>query len=122
MTSLLQIRDPGQRTKARRLTFDPPIACPAGTPIFETQHGSGCRCGIEQNTLTVLRDPDSLRMFCFDNYAMCTSWQAEKAWIEEGLHGEVSEDRRGMVDGKRYREDLVHQNSEIEVTRYEAPE
>lgn len=122
MTDLLQINERVRRTRARRLTFDPPVVCPAGTPVFETNTGSGCHCAIEKNTLTALRDPDSLSTYCFGNYAMCTSWQTEKVWIEDGLYGDAADDMRGMIDGKRYREDLVHQNRDLEVTHFEAPE
>lgn len=118
MSALLQIRDPGRRTRAKRLTFNPPVACPAGTPIFETESGSGCRCAIEKNTLTALRDPQSLDEWCFGNYAMCTTWQTEKAWIEEGLRSDAADDRRGMIDTEAYREDLVRMNPELEVTHF----
>lgn len=122
MSALLQINDPGRKTRARRLTFNPRIVCPAGQPVFETPEGSACRCSIEKNTLSALRDPESLSTFCMGNYTMCTSWQTEKTWIEEGLHGDAADDQRGMIDGRRYREDLVEQQPELEVTHYEVPE
>lgn len=122
MSALLQINDPGQRTKARRLTFNPPVVCPAGMPIFETAEGAGCRCVVEQNTLTALRDPQSLTAFCFGDYQMCTSWQSQKEWVAEGLRSELGDDRRGMIDGKRWREDMIEMNRELEVTHFQVPE
>lgn len=115
---LVQIKERSRGTRATRLTFNPPVVCPAGTPVFETKRGSGCRCQIERNTLTAQEDPNSLTAFCFGEYQTCTSWQQNKAWIEEGFRGHVTDDRRGQVDTRSYREDLIEMDREVEVTHY----
>jgi hypothetical protein len=81
----------GRRTRALRLTFDPAVTCPAGTAIHETPEGSGCRCAIERNTLTALRDPSSLLGYCLSDYSACPTWQAEKQHVEAGH-------RRALLD------------------------
>lgn len=118
MSGLLQISDPGRRTRAVRLTFNPPIRCPAGQPVYESREGSGCRCPIEENTLTALRDPQSLTAFCFSQYEMCTSWQGQKEWIAEGLRSKQTDDRRGMIDGNKWREEQFEMEREVEVTHF----
>lgn len=60
------------------------MVCPAGTAVFETAEGSACRCKVEEQTITFLRDPSSLVNFCMGLYTLCPSWQAEKGRIEEG--------------------------------------
>jgi hypothetical protein len=129
MSALLQITEQGRRTRALRLTFDPPVACPAATAIFETERGSGVRCAIERNTLTAVSDPQSLTGFCFgsgevvapdlpSDYKRCPTWIAQKEWIEEGLRTEKVDDKRGMIDTRTYREDLVEMNRDLEVTHF----
>lgn len=129
----LKVREQGRRTRANRLTFDPPVKCPAGIPVFESEEGSGCFCTIERNRLTALRDPSSLQSFCFDNgtrglsmaesgdYKQCPSWQMQKDW-EQKFFGDAADDKSGMIDTSRYRSDLVEQQREVEITTYHHPD
>jgi hypothetical protein len=108
------------------MVFNPPIRCPAGTPLYETAEGSGCRCGIERNSITALRDPSSLLNFCMGDFHMCPSWEFEQNRIEDGHRLDVIEhdpDRRAaeaQVDG--WKEKLVEMNKRVEVTHFEVPE
>jgi hypothetical protein len=127
MSGSLQINEPGRRTRARRLAFNPPVVCPAAMPLFETPEGAGVRCAVDRNTLTALRDPQSLDTFCFGNYAMCTSWQMEKEWVAEGHHRHVTEQSNEGDREKRRKEweELgvqVEVVDQVEVTRFEEPD
>jgi hypothetical protein len=118
MAGLLQINDPGRRTRARRLTFDPPCQCPAAIPVFETPRGSGVHCGVEDNTLTAAADPSSLESFCFGQYVLCPSWEQAKRWEQEGRGEE--RDKPFAERQREYAEMGVHveRSQEVEVTHY----
>jgi hypothetical protein len=121
----VRVDEPERRTQARRLTFDPVVRCPAGTPVFETRGGSGCRCGIEGTTLTAKSDPSSLVTFCLGEYHLCTTWEAEKLRIEEGrMSGLLDYDpdrERAARQSDEWKETLVEQAPEIEITRFTEP-
>lgn len=115
----VHVEEQGRKTRAARLTFDPPVVCPAGTPIYETARGSGCRCAIEQNTLTAKDDPQSLVSFCFSAYVFCATWREEKLRIEEGTVEPLAE----RVDKVPSREEIlgveIERPEEVEVTYFE---
>jgi hypothetical protein len=120
--TLIQIDEVGRRTRAMRLTFDPPCQCPAATPLYETPTGSGVRCAVERSVLSAKLDPSSLQSFCFGEYAQCPSWIAQKEWIDEGLRSSLlDQPNRAMEDRRREWEELgveVELPGEIEVTHY----
>lgn len=118
----LRVNDPGRRTRARQLVFDPKPECPAALALAETRGGSGVRCAIEQAVLTAQGDPSSLASFCLGNYRVCPTWAFEKERIEEGRRIAAADDRRGQVDLAQYREGLVERDADTTVTYFEAPE
>lgn len=130
MSGLLQITEQGRRTRALRLTFNPPVVCPAAQPIYESAKGSGVRCMIERSVLVAATDPQSITGFCFgdgrgvvapdlpSDYKRCPSWITHKEWVEEGLRTDPADDKRGMIDTDRYRSDLVEMEREVSVTHY----
>lgn len=122
--SALQVIEHGRRPRMVRLTFDPPVVCPAGSPVFESEQGSGCRCKIEGKTMTAHEDPSTLMVFCTNRYDLCTTWQTEKDWIEEGYRTEVADDERDTDAARKARESLMEQREalELEVTHFEMPE
>lgn len=122
--SALQVIEPGRRAQVVRMTFDPKVTCPAGSAIAETEHGSGCRCWIERKTMTALEDPSTLMVFCTNRYDLCTTWQTQKEWEEEGYRSEKADDERDTVAARKAREDLMQQREELEleVTHFEGPE
>jgi hypothetical protein len=117
----VQIHEERRPTRAARLTFDPPVVCPAGTPVYETARGSGCRCAIEQNTLTAHDDPSSLLNFCFGAYIFCPTWREEKLRIEEGTVQPLAEREDKMPSREEVLGVEIERPEEVEVTYFEEP-
>jgi hypothetical protein len=75
----VSVHERGRRPRARQLVMPRPVVvCPAGSVVYETPQGTACRCGVEEETITFMRDPSSLVHFCMSSYTLCPSWQAEK--------------------------------------------
>ncbi|MET0601826.1 MAG: hypothetical protein ABW167_07540 [Baekduia sp.] len=56
------------------------VVCPAG----ELKGDCGVLCAIEAHVIDGRVDPSTVGALCTDDYAACTTWQAEKTRLDAG--------------------------------------
>lgn len=65
-----------------RVVTDARPVCPAADFLGERPAGTTVFCGVEESLIESMRDPHTLRSFCYGDYTACPTWRdhKERVW------------------------------------------